>query len=41
MGNGPPEEKFTKLDEKVHFMVLSSKVNAIQAKRGHQSRFDK
>ena len=33
-GNGPPGEKFTKLDGKVNFGVLSSKLNVIRAKKG-------
>ena len=40
-GNGPPEGKFTKLGGKVNFGVLSSKLNVIRAKGGHQPLFDK
>ena len=32
-GNGPPEGKFMKLSGKVNFRVLSSKLNAMRAKR--------
>ena len=40
-GNGPPEGKFMKLGGKVNFGVLSSKIDVIRAKGGHQPRFDK
>ena len=30
----PPEGKFMKLGEKVNFMVLSSKIDVIRAKKG-------
>ena len=40
MGNGPPERQFTKLGGKVNFGVLSSELNVIPAKRGHQPLFD-
>ena len=38
-GNGSPEGKFTKLDGKVNFGVLSSKLNVIRAKRGLSASF--
>ena len=40
-GNGPPEGKFMKLGGKVNFGVLSSKIDVIWEKGGHQPRFHK